>query len=224
VNRLPFPRSTRHRRALPKFVLFTLTSAQDSASETPAQHPALGLLPTPVGASAPVQRGEGRLPLLGYRDRALAKGLWRTSHDRTLRSLHAKSGTEPLDPCGLGLPTTLAVPNEVRAFEYFDRRHEATPRQILEERLRWDDLLSQPDPRSIYLSFGERAHHSGRTYRRPRGLATAHQRSSNSPTRSLDLNDDPVPVAPLVPAPQPSVEVLDSFLCARPTPEYRHHP
>src|SRR5215217_5303422 len=39
ANRLPFPRSTRHRRALPKFAAITLTSAQDSASETPAQHP-----------------------------------------------------------------------------------------------------------------------------------------------------------------------------------------
>src|SRR5215212_6956948 len=62
VNRLPFPRSTRHRRALPKFAAITLTSAQDSASETPAQHPALGPLPTPAGASGPVQRRESRLP------------------------------------------------------------------------------------------------------------------------------------------------------------------
>src|SRR5215208_4076422 len=44
VNRLPFPQSTRHRRALPKFVAITLTSAQDSASETPAHHPTLGPL------------------------------------------------------------------------------------------------------------------------------------------------------------------------------------
>src|SRR5215207_8448 len=86
VNRLPFPRSTRHRRALPKFAAITLTSAQDSASETPAQHPALGQLPTPAGASAQAQRGESRLPFLGYRGRALPKGLWRTSHDRTPRN------------------------------------------------------------------------------------------------------------------------------------------
>src|SRR5215203_2416116 len=86
VNRLPFPRSTRHRRALPKFAAITLTSAQDSASETPAQHPALGPLPTPAGASAQAQRGESRLPFLGYRGRALPKGLWRTSHDRTPRN------------------------------------------------------------------------------------------------------------------------------------------
>src|SRR5919112_5151910 len=86
VDSLPFPRSPRHRRALPEFVAITLTSAQDSASETPAQHPALGPPPTPAGASAPVQRGESRLPFSGYRDRALAKGLWRTSYDRTLRS------------------------------------------------------------------------------------------------------------------------------------------
>jgi hypothetical protein len=94
VDSLPFPRSPRHRRALPEFVAITLTSAQDSASETPAQHPALGPPPTPAGASAPVQRGESRLPFSGYRDRALAKGLWRTSYDRTLRLHPAKSGTE----------------------------------------------------------------------------------------------------------------------------------
>ena len=94
ANRFPFPRSTRHRRALPKFVAITLTSAQDSASETPAQHPALGPLRTQAGASAPVQRGESRLPFLGYRNHALAKGFSRTSHDRALRSHPAKSGTE----------------------------------------------------------------------------------------------------------------------------------
>jgi len=98
VNRLPFPRSTRHRRALPKFVAITLTSAQDSASETPAQHPALGPLRTPAGASAPVPWGESRLPLLGYRDRALAKGLWRTSHDRTLRNRVRRGGRKGRDP------------------------------------------------------------------------------------------------------------------------------
>src|SRR5215211_3997368 len=224
VNPLPFPRSTRHRRTLPKFVAITLTSAQDSASEIPAQHPALGPLPTPAGASAPVHRGESRLPFLGYRGRALAKGLWRTSHDRTLRSHPAKSGTEPLDLCGLGLPTTLAVPDEVRAFECFDRWHEATGRQASEERLRRHDLLSQPDPRLIDLSFGERAHYRCRAYRRPGSLAAAHHRSPNPATRSFDLHGDSVPVAPLVPATQPRVEALDSFLCASPAPEHRCHP
>jgi hypothetical protein len=98
VNRLPFPRSTRHRRALPEFVAITLTSAQDSASETPAQHPALGPVPTPAGANAPVQRGESRLPFLGYRDHAIAKGLWRTSHDRTLRNRVRRGGRKGRDP------------------------------------------------------------------------------------------------------------------------------
>jgi hypothetical protein len=98
VNRLPFPRSTRHRRALPKFVAITLTSAQDSARETPAQHPALRPLPTPAGASAPVQRGESRLPFVGYRDHAIAKGLWRTSHDRTLRNRVRRGGRKGRDP------------------------------------------------------------------------------------------------------------------------------
>src|SRR5215203_4423918 len=86
------------RRALPKFVAITLTSAQDSASETPLQHPALGPLPTPAGASTPVQRGETRLPFLGHRDHALAKGLWRTSHDRALRNRVRRGGRKGRDP------------------------------------------------------------------------------------------------------------------------------
>jgi hypothetical protein len=98
LNHLPFLRSTRHRRALPKFVAITLTSAQDSARETPAQHPALRPLPTPAGASAPVQRGESRLPFVGYRDHAIAKGLWRTSHDRTLRNRVRRGGRKGRDP------------------------------------------------------------------------------------------------------------------------------
>src|SRR5215207_4761890 len=98
VNRLPFRQSTRHCRALPKFVAITLTSAQDSASETPLQHPALGPLPTPAGASTPVQRGETRLPFLGHRDHALAKGLWRTSHDRALRNRVRRGGRKGRDP------------------------------------------------------------------------------------------------------------------------------
>src|SRR5918994_5832074 len=121
--------------------------------------------------------------------------------------------------------STVAVPNGVGPFECFlDRWLEAARRQASEERVRRHDLLHQPDPRLLNLSFGERAHHRGRAYRRRGSLATAHQRSPNSATRSLDLHGDPVPVAPLVPAPEPRVEAPDPSLSARPVPEYRGHP
>lgn len=95
------------------------------------------------------------------------------------------------------------MPNEVRVFECFDCWHDATGRQASEESLRRHDFLRQPDPRLPNLLFSERTHHRGCSYCRPGSLATAHYRSPHPANRSFDLHDDSVPIAPLVPAPEP---------------------
>ena len=68
------------------------------------------------------------------------------------------------------------------------------------------------------------AHHRCRTYRRRGSLATAHQRTPNPATRTLDLHGNCVEVAPIVAAPEPRVEALHSLLGALPAPEHRRHP
>ena len=76
------------------------------------------------------------------------------------------------------------MPAEVRVFgRCLDPWHEATRRQVLEERLWRHDLLRQPDPRLLDLSFGKRA------YRRP--LTEAERTALTAPR---DLADAPAPV------------------------------
>jgi hypothetical protein len=95
-----------------------------------------------------------------------------------------------------------------------DRRHEPARCEAIEEWARWNNLLCQPDARTLDLTGIERVGQRRRADRSRIGLSVSAQADANRTTSSLDLDDEAVPVVTSIALLQPTNQTVEPL--ARP--------